>query len=206
MIDLRSIISFIVLMIFTTPARCDSGYELWLNYKSAENPLMKSQYASYLSNVNMCPNRFKKEIIGKLEQAAAKIANTTVTYSKKFPGKNGIIYAIGQDLESLGKEGYRYKIHASLNSRGRVIYIQSSSDKGILYATFELIRHMQCGESLDEIDITQNPGHTLRLLNHCDDLNGEIERDYVLVLPYGTGQKCLKPTSIMSIIPVPTPQ
>ena len=157
-------------------ARCDSGYELWLNYKSAENPLIKSQYASYLSNVEMCPNRFKKEIVGELERAAAKIANATVTYSENFSDKNGIMYAIDKKLESLGKEGY--KINVSMHSGGRVIYIRSSSDEGLLYATFELIRHMQCSESLDELDIIQKPRHSLRLLNHWDDLNGEIERGY----------------------------
>lgn len=176
MIDLKGIISLIIFLIYTTSARCDSGYELWLNYKPAENHLLKTQYASYLTNVEMCPNRFKKEIAGELECAAAKIADATVTYSKKFAGKNGIMYTLDKELKYLGKEGY--KIRMSRHSGGRVIYIRSSSDEGLLYATFELIRHMQCGESLDEVDITETPRHTLRLLNHWDDLTGEIERGY----------------------------
>jgi alpha-glucuronidase len=176
MFDLKSIITLIIFLIFTSPAQCDSGYELWLNYKPAENSLLKSQYASYLTNVEMCPNRFKKEIAGELERAAAKIAAAKVTYSEKFTAKSGIVYSISEKLEVLGKEGY--KIHVSMQRGGKVIYIESHSDEGLLYATFELIRHMQCSESLDKINITETPRHTLRLLNHWDDLTGDIERGY----------------------------
>jgi alpha-glucuronidase len=174
--DFKCFISLVIFMIFTTSAFCNNGYELWLNYKPAQSHLLKSQYASFLSNVVLCPNRFEKEISEELERAAEKIAGNKVTYSKKNSGKNGIVYLIDKKLRSLGKEAY--KIRLSMLSGGRVIYISSFSDEGLLYATFELIRHMQCNESLNEIAITETPRHTLRLLNHWDDLTGEIERGY----------------------------
>lgn len=177
--DIKRTGSLIIFMMLAVSAWCDSGYKLWLNYKHEENPSLKSQYAFYLSNVEICLNKFKKEITEELERAAAKITETEVIYSKKPSGKmseNGIIYVLDKELRFLGKEGY--KIHSSIHNGSRVLFIRSSSDEGLLYATYELIRHMQCNESLDKIDITESPRHTIRLLNHWDNLTGEIERGY----------------------------
>lgn len=177
--DMKRVVSLMIFMMLAVSAWCDSGYELWLNYKQEKNPSLKSQYAFYLSNVEICPNRFEKEIAGELELAATKITDSKVIYSKKLSGKTGgkgIIYCIDEKLGFLGKEGY--KIQRSIHRGRRVLFIRSSSDEGLLYATYELIRHMQCSKSLDEIEVTESPRHTIRLLNHWDDLTGEIERGY----------------------------
>jgi alpha-glucuronidase len=176
MLELKRIISMIMFMLITTPGWCDSGYELWLNYRPAGNPAQKAQYASYLSRVSLCANRFEKEISEELDRAAEKIAGRKVVFAEPFSTGKGIVYSIDKKLSSLGNEGY--KIMSSTELGKRIIYIRSFSDEGLLYGTFELIRQMQCGLSLDKMDITEKPKHTLRLLNHWDDLTGGIERGY----------------------------
>ncbi|MBK5272509.1 MAG: alpha-glucuronidase, partial [Bacteroidia bacterium] len=54
--------------------------------------------------------------------------------------------------------------------------IEATSDAGILYGVYEMLRRQQTGQSLsDEIN---NPSYERRILNHWDNLNGTIERGY----------------------------
>jgi alpha-glucuronidase len=54
--------------------------------------------------------------------------------------------------------------------------IEATSDRGILYGVYELLRRQQTGESIgDEIS---NPSYERRILDHWDNLNGSIERGY----------------------------
>ncbi|MBN1781666.1 alpha-glucuronidase [bacterium] len=54
--------------------------------------------------------------------------------------------------------------------------IRASTDLGILYGVYELLRRQQTGESVREGIF--NPSYERRLLNHWDNLNGTIERGY----------------------------
>lgn len=54
--------------------------------------------------------------------------------------------------------------------------IEATTDAGILYGVYEMLRRQQTGQSItDEIN---NPSYELRILDHWDNLNGTIERGY----------------------------
>ena len=54
--------------------------------------------------------------------------------------------------------------------------VEASTDLGILYGVYELLRRQQTGEAVqDEIS---NPSYAIRILNHWDNLNGTVERGY----------------------------
>ncbi len=54
--------------------------------------------------------------------------------------------------------------------------VEATTDIGILYGVYELLRRQQTGEAIqDEIS---NPSYEIRILNHWDNLNGTIERGY----------------------------
>ncbi len=74
--------------------------------------------------------------------------------------------------EELGEEGYR--IH-QINTN---IYIIGSTEKGILYGCFELIRRVAMGKDLRGLSLLEKPMNRLRMLNHWDNLDGSIERGY----------------------------
>ena len=50
--------------------------------------------------------------------------------------------------------------------------------QGVFYGTFHLIRLIQCGEPLVQLNIREIPALEFRQFNHWDDLNGNIERGY----------------------------
>ncbi len=54
--------------------------------------------------------------------------------------------------------------------------IQATTDLGILYGVFELLRQQQTGGPVRDEVI--NPSYNRRILNHWDNLNGTIERGY----------------------------
>jgi alpha-glucuronidase len=58
----------------------------------------------------------------------------------------------------------------------KYIRIKASSDRGILYGVFELLRMIQQEKPL--ADISSSPKVKLRMLNHWDNVMGTIERGY----------------------------
>lgn len=175
---MRKILFLVILALVTlsNTGFCDDGYELWLNYKPVKDAKLRAEYAAYLSNVEIVSNPFQEQIKKELDLVAGKMLGARINYAKKFSGQDGVVFAIGEGLGFLTDEGY--KIRSTFESGRRIIYIQSASGKGLLYGAFGLIRLMQCGAPLDEINITESPKHRLRMLNHWDDLDGHIERGY----------------------------
>jgi alpha-glucuronidase len=53
--------------------------------------------------------------------------------------------------------------------------ISATSESGILYGVYELLRRQQTG---DLSNVISNPSYQRRILNHWDNLNGTIERGY----------------------------
>jgi alpha-glucuronidase len=80
------------------------------------------------------------------------------------------------ELEQLGSEGFLIRSRA-INGHP-VTVIASKSDIGAMYGAFHLLRLVQTGQSLENLDISQRPHLRLRLLNHWDNLSGSIERGY----------------------------
>lgn len=80
------------------------------------------------------------------------------------PGSK-LILSVGRDKRIKG-DGF------VLDSRG----IHASTDKGILYGVYDLLRRQKTGESTKSV--VSNPAYDYRLLNHWDNLDGSVERGY----------------------------
>ncbi len=104
-----------------------------------------------------------------------------VTCAKKSPTidiainelKNGWQGKTGQTIELkvikdklLKEDGFR------LSKDG----IQATTDAGLLYGAYEMLRRQYTGQEIRNELI--NPDYNLRMLNHWDNLNGSVERGY----------------------------
>ncbi|MDE7007908.1 MAG: alpha-glucuronidase, partial [Lachnospiraceae bacterium] len=58
------------------------------------------------------------------------------------------------------------------------LYLEASTECGILYGIFDLLRMLSLGKDLAGIDVVRNPEMPLRMLNHWDNMDGSIERGY----------------------------
>lgn len=76
-------------------------------------------------------------------------------------------------VNRLGKEGYLIT-----GNKLSGISIQASSEKGILYGAYHLLRLQDTGNDTGELQISESPAYNIRILNHWDNLNGTVERGY----------------------------
>ncbi|MEQ7007920.1 alpha-glucuronidase family glycosyl hydrolase [Actinopolymorpha sp. B17G11] len=77
------------------------------------------------------------------------------------------------EMDALGDEGY------VIRTTGRSgIVIGASHQRGVLYGAFHLLRLLQTYQRLDTLDVRERPANPLRILNHWDDLDRNVERGY----------------------------
>ena len=72
----------------------------------------------------------------------------------------------------LHREGYHIA-----TSKG-IIRISASTDIGLLYGAYHLLRLQQSGNAHQALNITERPAFARRILNHWDNPDGTIERGY----------------------------
>lgn len=56
--------------------------------------------------------------------------------------------------------------------------IEATSEVGLLYGAYHLIRLQQTGANVSDTTLLERPAYNIRILNHWDNLNGTIERGY----------------------------
>lgn len=147
----------------------DTGYELWLNYKPVQDHRLRQSYIRQCSLIRLPNSRYDDVIADELKRSMQSLLAITPEFTDKVDKGVQLIYCTDKGL---GNEGY------VIRSNKKQITIQAFSDAGFLYGTFHLIRLIQCGYSLDYLNIREIPVLELRQLNHWDDLNGNIERGY----------------------------
>jgi alpha-glucuronidase len=74
--------------------------------------------------------------------------------------------------KGMAKEGYAIK-----NQGGKTI-ITATSDAGLLYGAYHLLRLQATGQPTTSLDINEKPFYDLRILNHWDNPNGTVERGF----------------------------
>ena len=78
--------------------------------------------------------------------------------------------------EGLDEEGYLLK---TVERGGDAfLLLLGKTDRGALYGAFHLLRLMQTRRPLHSLEIVENPGNRLRMINHWDNLDGSVERGY----------------------------
>lgn len=80
------------------------------------------------------------------------------------------------ELKKLGPEGFR--IRTVRDADRSIIVIASTTDRGALYGVFHFLRLLQTEQPIDCLQIDQKPRLKLRILNHSDNLDENIERGY----------------------------
>lgn len=59
------------------------------------------------------------------------------------------------------------------------VIVTAPTDRGLVYGTFHLLRLMGTGQSIEELDIVEEPANAERMINHWDDpFQQRIERGY----------------------------
>ena len=152
-----------------TLSTVDTGYELWMNYKPLPESGLKQSAIRYGSHISLPGSRYDEVIREELERALKALLTVTPIFVQD--NAVGIQMSFCKD-KGLGEEGY------IIRSGKKRITLQAYSDAGFLYGTFHLIRLIQCGYPLEQLNIKETPALEFRMINHWVGLGGTVERGY----------------------------
>lgn len=167
----------------------DAGYQCWLNYRPVNDPVLLDEYKKYCLNIIIFENNTQLDTaVKELQSGIQKIIGLRPVILDA-PRKSGFVM-IGtcnhsasvstllaeKERNALTDEGFLLK---TLEDKERqFILVTAKTDKGLLYGTFALLRKLQTGQNIAEINQLENPKNPLRMMNHWDNLDGSIERGY----------------------------
>lgn len=146
------------------------GENVWLNYMPKNSNALKQYYINYLGKVCLANSKYDEAIRAEFEKAFSCMLGISPYYTDV--DKANFCMQIDKCNVFLGEEGY------SINTEDNRIMVRAYSDAGLLYATYHLIRLVQCNQFLDNLQIKEVPQIQLRMLNHWDDIDGYVERGY----------------------------
>jgi len=160
-------------LLLSSALRADDGYRLWLRYDLIADTKLRESY-----------NRTIERIV--LEAPAQDDLTLETARKELSAGLRGLlgreipIDARWSTAKGVRSDGYTVALRQEVKNQpaNRVIRISSSTGAGTLYGAFALLRHLQLGLPLDNLNITSAPKIQRRLLNHWDDLNRHVERGY----------------------------
>lgn len=171
-----------VAMASTTGAQAEDGYDLWMRYR----PLAKEAATALDRDAESVEVRGQSATLRvAADELRRGLAGLTGHAFARGPSPHPILLAtsadadvgrLGLPLKDLGDEGY---IVREVRLGGRdVTLVTARTDRGVLYGSFALLRHIQTGGQIDRIALASTPRVKLRVLNHWDNLDGVVERGY----------------------------
>ena len=178
-----------VLLLSTARAYAETGYDLWLRYRPIEDATLRDRYRQAIAEIVMPrPSPTGRVFVAELRRGLAGLLDAELPIVDAIgrdgalvmgtPASSPPVAGLGwsETLARQGKEGF--VIRSTRIGSHVATVIASESDVGVLYGAFHLLRLIQIGQSLANLDIAERPHLDLRLLNHWDNLDGTIERGY----------------------------
>jgi len=182
------------LLLWTTGARAEDGYDLWLRYPLVSNPDVLARYRAEIASVLVAGNsataqaardELRRGLRGLLGADVPAVTDTTGSrlLVAGTPATSPLIatLGIGDKLSRIGNEGY---VIATVPPdrpqllRPRATVIAANTDVGVLYGTFAFLRLLQTHQPIDSLNIEEWPRLRHRVLDHWDNLDGTVERGY----------------------------
>ncbi|TDB59150.1 mannonate dehydratase [Arundinibacter roseus] len=155
-------------------ALADDGYRLWLKYDPLPVSAVQKEYTALLTAIAPPPSDspVAQTAVKELRKGLEGLLNKKITLQTSVSiSENGVVFTLNPSAK-LDAEGYH------LYRKGKQTIIEAKTEKGLLYGTFGLLRHLQTLGSLTGLDLVSNPKIQLRMLNHWDNVLGTIERGY----------------------------
>lgn len=167
----------------------DDGYDLWMSYRELDNATMIREYQRALSSIVIQGRSDTLHIVREeVKKGLEGLLGVDLPIRRTLTTSGGLVIGtskqskliqeldLSKELATLGYEGFLIR---SFKIKGvPVVVITGNEDVGLLYGSFHLLRLMQNGQSLTDINIRSEPKIQYRLLNHWDNLDGSIERGY----------------------------
>jgi alpha-glucuronidase len=170
-----------------SPQTNELGYDAWLRYDSIEDKAVRQAYDRLPAVVvALDESLVVKAAREELLRGVRGMLGRTLRVESRLPDEDAIL--LGR-LDSLRKTFPALKASRTLTADGfllktfrreshSTLIVTGTTDRGVLYGVFALLRRMALRQSVDALDVEENPYAGVRMLNHWDNLDGTIERGY----------------------------
>ena len=178
-----------IFSLFLAPLGAEDGYRLWLRYDPITDEARRTAAAAEISELVVPENprpvtaAARDELLtglrGLLGRDLPVVTKATRDHALILgnPRDPWIASIVSEsDLRTASEEGY--VVRRIAHEGGHRIVIVANREIGFLYGAFALLRHLQTGGTLTELNLVSAPKIERRLLNHWDNLNRTVERGY----------------------------
>lgn len=174
-------------ILFTGPAAlAGDGYRLWLRYDPLDPDLRKSIAPRGLAIIaSSSASPVEANAVAELVRGLGGLLQQDVPVGSRIteggvlvgtPDSLPLLDTLDLPLGNLGEEGFHVGVYEI--DGDEVTVVTGNSERGVLYGAFALLRHVQQGLAIDNVDITESPHIAVRVLNHWDNLDRSVERGY----------------------------
>jgi alpha-glucuronidase len=163
----------------------DDGYRLWLRYDKITSPALLNKYKQQIIAPVIVGNSATIGVAKtELQNAINGLLSSSYTVSGAITSKTTLIAGTAAtlainitaaDKKALGSEGFI--ISTQKTGTGKIV-IYANTDIGVLYGVFHFLRLLQTQQDISNLHIVSAPLLKLRMLNHWDNLNRNVERGY----------------------------
>lgn len=170
-------------------ASAQKDYKLWLQYNKISNTQISAEYNTEIKGiVSFGSSETAKVWLNELELGLNSMLGNKVAVKSKLEGDNTIIIGsksalnseiqklVESDFDKINEEGFIIKSVVLKNKKQ--IIITGKKDVGVLYGVYSFLRLIQMNKSIKNLNITDAPKTTIRILNHWDNLDRTVERGY----------------------------
>jgi alpha-glucuronidase len=186
---IRTLVSFAciaAILLCATPTHAEDGYDLWMRYRllAPEQVKRDDSHASQLVVGSSTPTQLatakelQRGLAGLLGRDPALSDHVTRDGAiiVGTPSSSPIIAQLKLDTHSLGNDGYLIR-SVTVNGHDATV-IAGNTDIGTLYGAFHFLRLLQTEQRIEHLDVRESPRLKVRVAEHWDYLNGQVERGY----------------------------
>lgn len=159
-------IRFLCPFLLCAALHAETGHDAWLRYTPHANVPQTFMVGARSPVMNSVRDEWARAVRGMSGQAARVVTT---------PQDGTVEFTIRTDA---GLAPDEYSLKTETVSGKRVTVVTGSTDRGVLYGMFALLRKIETGESFTNLDERQSPHTSLRWVNEWDNLDGSIERGY----------------------------
>lgn len=163
-------------LFLSLPLSAEDGSNLWLRFGKSDSPVHFSGLHGDVSNLAVSEFLFAWDQMSKQPLATSKSMQGNALIIATSKNKSIQKLLSSELFQDLSDEGFI--IQTVLKNRKKHTVVSAHTDAGLLYGVFHLLRLIQTGASIENLNIKENPSYERRLLNHWDNLDRTVERGY----------------------------
>src|SRR6185312_2900028 len=178
--------SLLLLVLLTSlSALAESGEDAWLRYVHIPPAEAKQYQALPSSLVVLDDSALLQSAQQELTRGVSSMLGKTLVRENGVISDSAIVLGTVDSMRAAIPELVIPQLHDDgfwLSSKKagdkNPIIIAGATDRGVLYGAFAFLERIALGESVEYLNITENPYAPIRWIDQWDNLDGSIERGY----------------------------